>query len=802
MSGPNSGEGGAFGSWSKDEQGLPCFDLAPLSALKDTVVPQNDPRKIWHQVGNDRLTATAHAGGWMGLYFADRGYVRTAGLDPENPKELGGLWSVLDTAGNRVLSPLDPDLRASARWGVGYARWEVEREGVKFSRRVWAPFGDIPALRVDVEISGVQVGFYAEDWGIAPYAVLMGGLMTRGEPAPEDHSPLEKILWSLMGVASSTSRAVTERLRKAYRNRLKIHTHYLGPLETILVHFAYGGPFKAKTPEEPGWFDSYPKPFFLSLLNGEAADPRMEEGGIGFRLPLAAGSGKFSFAVGSAEEKDLPALLASLREKSFEETARSWGKEFSAELPGTPALAREAKWNAYYLRSSKVRDDYFEANVTPQGSAYTYIHGAQGAPRDYVLCVAPQVFCDPAGARDNLRLVMRMTLPDGRIYYAHTGFGKCTWAGMHTAPSDLPLFLLWGLTEYVWGTGDSLFLDERVPFYPKERGKESTVRERVLLAWEYLHHGVRRGEHGLLRAGSGDWSDPISLMVKDQGAFRARGESLFNSAFAVWVLPRAADLIESTHPAKAREMRNFAEELRAAVERAWTGEWFLRGYDGLGEPLGESHLFLDANAWCLIARIGDEEKRQMLVKNIRKLLDDPSPIGATILNEPHPIRLGVLGRGWDCNGGVWAAVNGLLSWAYSLHDPALAWRSLEKQSLAAHARAYPKIWYGIWSGPDAYNAHYADRPGETFVHPATPMREFPVMNTNQHALPLFSLLRAAGVETSPEGIVVTPRKIIPGDWRIETPVLSVASKNGKITVVARSFEKDAALPRVTVRAAS
>jgi hypothetical protein len=145
----------------------------------------------------------------------------------------------------------------------------------------------------------------------------------------------------------------------------------------------------------------------------------------------------------------------------------------------------------------------------------------------------------------------------------------------------------------------------------------------------------------------------------------------------------------------------------------------------------------------------------------------------------------MLAPGWDCNGGVWAAINGLLAWAYALHDPELAWRSLQKQSLAAHARAYPHVWYGIWSGPDSYNAHYAERPGETFVHPATPMTEYPVMNSNAHAGPLLALIKVLGVEATPEGISVTPR--LPegfGPWRLSTALLNVES-DGHSTKISR-----------------
>ena len=42
-----------------------------------------------------------------------------------------------------------------------------------------------------------------------------------------------------------------------------------------------------------------------------------------------------------------------------------------------------------------------------------------------------------------------------------------TGAVIHTAPSDLDIYLLWGITHYVRATGDVGFLGEEEPFYPK-----------------------------------------------------------------------------------------------------------------------------------------------------------------------------------------------------------------------------------------------------------------------------------------------------------------------------------------------
>ena len=790
------GDGGLFGNWATDAADLPCLDLLPTQPDDVTVVlPEGDRRRVWHQVGNDRITAISHAGGWTTLYSAEAGLVRLNGIDPGRREELGGIWAVNDGKGRELLSPFGADIDVQARWGAGYAEWKATSPELELHRRVWAPFGDVPGIRVDVEITakeeaGLPDAEYIETWGFKPYPLLLGGLMSRRVPAPRDYSRWLKLVWHAMFTASSLSRALTESYRRLFASRLALEVELDSEKCIVFLSPKRTGK-RSSPPSRPSVLVRIPGSVFLAPLPGVSARPEIGSHAgcrsVSLRVPLTKGEGSTtaSFVIGVAAPEEAPRLIEKLRSAGPEKNAESWRRVARFEIPAEPALAREATWHSYYLKSSKVRDSYFGCSYVPQASAYGFVHGVQGAPRDYAISSVPLTYLDPAGAKDLLRLIMRMTRSDGAIYYAHHGQGACTSGVIHKTPTDLPLFFLWAITEYIWATGDFAFLDEQVPFYDGHKGakSDSTVRERALLAWDYTREGVGRGEHGMLRVGSGDWSDPIAMMVSHSRAFHKDGESAFNTALAVYALPRAAELVAGSHPREAAAMRDFARDLKSVMEDAWRGRWFLRGWDGRGNPIGDDHLFLDAQAWALIAGVGSDEQRSTLVRTIAELCDDPSLIGATILDRPHRIRHGMLAPGWDCNGGVWAAINGLLAWAYALHDPELAWRSLQKQSLAAHAAAYPHVWYGIWSGPDAYNAHYAERPGETFVHPATPMTEFPVMNSNAHAGPLLALIKVLGIEATPEGISVTPR--LPegfGPWRLSTTMLDAECDGRSIKV--------------------
>jgi len=124
-----AGDGGDFGAWSEDEAGLPVFEVR-LDALAGDV---------WHQVGNDRVTATTHADGRATLYWFEEGLVRLGSSEP--PARVHAL-----------------------RFGCGWAEWRWRTGELEGVRWVWAPFGDAPGLRIDVELSGALGAAHTETW--------------------------------------------------------------------------------------------------------------------------------------------------------------------------------------------------------------------------------------------------------------------------------------------------------------------------------------------------------------------------------------------------------------------------------------------------------------------------------------------------------------------------------------------------------------------------------------------------------------------------------------------------------------
>jgi hypothetical protein len=180
---------------------------------------------------------------------------------------------------------------------------------------------------------------------------------------------------------------------------------------------------------------------------------------------------------------------------------------------------------------------------------------------------------------------------------------------------------------------------------------------------------------------------------------------------------------------------------------------------------------LEHHAWALVAEALPAARRETVIEEIVNRLDRPSPCGAMLLDPPARLKWNLLPPGWDTNGGIWPAINALLTWGYGRSRTDLARSSLLKNTLCAHAQAYPGIWYGIWTAPDSYNAPYAENPGETYYY-FTPTADYPASNANAHANPLLAALKLCGIEPTVHGFEIAPL-LSDETLSMETPLISL-----------------------------
>lgn len=783
--------GGIFGAWTVDPDGLPAYDYgldqnADERARWDNTEDQ-DRRNHWASFGNARITAMASNDGSIEVTTQDRGLTYLDKVD-EAAGAFGGGFSYLDDGAATWTTAYKwrpPGARTTRRFGMGYAEATMEHREVYVAHQTYAPRGDAPFVIDEVTIenrgSSARALRHYEYWDVRRRPIEIDWLVS-GKPfvlAPKNAATRrdgrnamfdERATWDaegrVLGLRRTHAAGTTPEARQTPSDVdyypgdpfLATLSGEVSDVYTDDARFFGEMPTGDEPPlaSDPAILDRAARPRAVTTrLPGELAaldgGPRS---GLGqprafvVRTDLALAPGEkrvLRFAYGVTPMGEPWPTLATYTDLAVDPRAEARADlrdhllYFASERD--PFLHRELAWHASQIEASVGYREYWGHHVVPQGSAYLYLHGADGALRDTALFAMPLVYTHPELAKEQLSLAMGLAFAaDSRFSYAFQGHGRLDDAlGLHARPSDLDLFFLLAMNEYLGATGDVAFLDERISYFPRSAENEATVFEHLRRSVLHLLDGVGFGEHGLLHIGTGDWSDGIVVGSPNRELAMAKGESVPNSQMALAVLPAAAALVEARDPTLAKRIRDLLPGLAAAVDATWTGAFHGRAYFGDGILRGTEAIDLEAQVWPLVGAPSSAlatERAPLLASTIARELDEPSPVGAP------------LGKG----GQIWPAIGQLLTWGYTRVDDERAWTHLAKSSLASRARANPEIWFHVWSGPDGSNAG----DGRSWASPVTPMTDFPTMNNNVHAMALLAALRVAGIEARPSGLAIFP----------------------------------------------
>ena len=133
-----------------------------------------------------------------------------------------------------------------------------------------------------------------------------------------------------------------------------------------------------------------------------------------------------------------------------------------------------------------------------------------------------------------------------------------------------------------------------------------------------LERGLTSGTHGLPLMGSGDWNDGMNRVGKE-----GRGESVWLGFFLHTVLSDFAPLCAARgEEARASRYRAEAGRLASALERAWDGEWYRRGYYDDGAPLGsaqadECTIDSIAQSWAVLSGATTPQRADRAMDSVR-----------------------------------------------------------------------------------------------------------------------------------------------------------------------------------------
>jgi hypothetical protein len=713
-----------YGQWST-QRGLPVFvyrtDHDALPEAEWDPIQALPTRRHWVMIGNRAIQMQVANDGRVGLFDERYSQRWLTAPDPSGTgvsiiHEDGEVWG----SGWDVRPPGSVPTRV---FGPTWFQIATSHQDLSLERTVLCPEGEHPwvLVRVRLENTGPSPRRirHTEEWAVAPRFLNLGGSATSRRQGAERGVAFSVETTARGLIASEHRSELAGEIRagpypQVFGPTVEMMLEALGETGAVPIHDGKAHPVL--------WLVSD-----LAIAPGETVE-------LWFRAGVPDGT-----------RVEDPARLAAEDEAALRERLPV------ARAEGLPEAEREIPWHAALLSGGLSRDELIGGHTLNQSSAYLFVIGFNGAARDPLQHAIPLVYFEPARALSVLRNTSAWSNPDGELPYALDGSKEPVSLGFH--PSDQSLWALALAAEYAAATGDLAAFASDLAYHPSYGVPSASLQENLRRQFAFFRDGVGLGEHGHVRMRNADWNDAaIALSGVAPQLMIEAGESVLNSAMAAWVLPRYAGLCERLGDTEtARGARELGERLRQAVAGEWNGRWFRRAYAPGRGALGDDECWLEVQPWAVLSGAATEDQARSLLREIDGRLRAGSPLGARV-RWPVPGSGDVMGKpGEGTAGGIWFSINMTLVWAAARLDPKMAGDEWRRMTLAGHTAAYPAIWTGTLSGPDAYNGVESPRAGEAWGTSMLAMQAYPVANMHSHSQPLLAYLRLLGVEPEPGG---------------------------------------------------
>jgi cellobiose phosphorylase len=283
-----------------------------------------------------------------------------------------------------------------------------------------------------------------------------------------------------------------------------------------------------------------------------------------------------------------------------------------------PRLSRMVNtWNPYQCMvtyNMSRSTSYFESGI---GRGMGFRDSNQDLV-GYVQMIAPQ-------ARERIIDIASTQFDDGSAYHQYQPLTKRGNAEIGGNFNDDPVWLIFGVANYLKETGDWQILDEVVPFNNDAANAGSLFEHLKRSFWHVVNH---LGPHGLPLIGRADWNDCLNLncfssnpdesFQTTENQKGGEAESIFIAAmFVLYGAEFVTIARKRGETALADEaQKHIVEMVRALDSHGWDGEWFLRAYDFYGRKIGsheneEGKIFIETQGMCVMAGIGLEDGRAL-----------------------------------------------------------------------------------------------------------------------------------------------------------------------------------------------
>ena len=299
-------------------------------------------------------------------------------------------------------------------------------------------------------------------------------------------------------------------------------------------------------------------------------------------------------------------------DRQFLQLKQKWDEHLSCVHVQTPDPAFNAMLNVW---------NQYQAAVTFDMARNSgYYHGGLlfgTGMRDRFQDILGVVMVDSARVRERLIKALNFQFKDGSTLH---NYFVLTNTGERTNHSDTPLWIPFGIVEYLKETGDFSILEEVVPYHDDSSG---TVYEHLVRALDFAI--ANTGERGMPRIFTGDWNDTL-----DHVGSQGKGETTWGAFFLGYVLNKSLPVCEHQGDRQSLEkFQNFYEHLRQVTnDVCWDGEWYLRAFRDNGEPIGVSaatqgKIFLNAQSWAVISELAPKDRADRAMASSREHLATP-----------------------------------------------------------------------------------------------------------------------------------------------------------------------------------